>query len=102
MRTAIPGPPISRAERSTEAALPWPRRTIVVLSGLPADPVSPKAPEAPKAATHAVAFPCERCGDVTLDGDPCTCRRPFDPVDVSRRHRSAVARARHLPRLAGP
>lgn len=37
---------------------------------------------------------CDRCGDVTVGGDRCRCFQPYDPVDVRRRHRSAVARAR--------
>jgi hypothetical protein len=37
---------------------------------------------------------CDRCGDVTLKSVPCRCRTPFDPVDVVRRHRQAVMRAR--------
>jgi hypothetical protein len=37
---------------------------------------------------------CDRCGDVTVDDDPCRCRTPFDLVQVHRRHRTAVAAAR--------
>ncbi len=37
---------------------------------------------------------CDRCGDVTVSGDHCRCFQPYDPVDVRRRHRAAVARAR--------
>lgn len=37
---------------------------------------------------------CDRCGDVTVDNDPCRCRTPFDLVQVHRRHRTAVTAAR--------
>lgn len=51
---------------------------------------------------------CDRCGDVTVDDDRCRCLRPYDPVDVRRRHRSAVTRAQvsdayaELKRVGGP
>lgn len=51
---------------------------------------------------------CDRCGDVTVDDDRCRCSQPYDPVDVRRRHRSAVERARvsdvyaKLDRVVGP
>ncbi len=40
---------------------------------------------------------CERCGDVLVDEVGCRCATPYDPVAVRRRHREAVARARHDP-----
>ena len=37
---------------------------------------------------------CDRCGEITVEGDRCLCATPFDPFQVRRRHRDAVARAR--------
>ena len=37
---------------------------------------------------------CDRCGDITVDSDRCTCATPYDPVEVRRRHHAAVEAAR--------
>ena len=37
---------------------------------------------------------CDRCGDVTVASDLCRCTKPYDAVEIRRRHRAAVARAR--------
>jgi hypothetical protein len=37
---------------------------------------------------------CIRCAAVTIDGNPCRCSTPHDPIGVRRRHREAVTRAR--------
>lgn len=37
---------------------------------------------------------CDRCGDVTLQGERCTCSTPFSLTEVRRRHQAAVASAR--------
>jgi hypothetical protein len=37
---------------------------------------------------------CDRCGDITVDSDRCTCATPYDPAEVRRRHRAAVEAAR--------
>lgn len=42
---------------------------------------------------------CDRCGDVVVEPDTCRCATPFDPVEVRRRHRQAVLRARESERL---
>ena len=37
---------------------------------------------------------CDRCGDITLDGEGCTCTTPYNLSEVGRRHRAAVESAR--------
>jgi hypothetical protein len=37
---------------------------------------------------------CDRCGDITLHGERCTCSTPYSLMDVRRRHQAAVASAR--------
>jgi hypothetical protein len=37
---------------------------------------------------------CDRCGDVTLDGEGCTCTTPYSLSEIRRRHRAAVESAR--------
>jgi hypothetical protein len=37
---------------------------------------------------------CDRCGEVTIDGDGCTCTTPYSPSEVHQRHRTAVELAR--------
>lgn len=37
---------------------------------------------------------CDRCGDVTLPGEGCTCTTPYNLGEVRRRHKDAVASAR--------
>lgn len=41
---------------------------------------------------------CDRCGGADLPALPCACAAPFDPVEVRRRHRDAVRRARTTDR----
>lgn len=43
---------------------------------------------------------CDRCGDVTANTERCRCATPYDPVEVRRRHRDAVARAETTSRYA--
>ena len=40
---------------------------------------------------------CDRCGDITIDSESCTCATPYDPVEAQRRHRAAVTAARTTP-----
>ena len=42
---------------------------------------------------------CDRCGDVTVDTEPCRCATPYNPVEVRRRHRDAVTRAQAIDAL---
>jgi hypothetical protein len=37
---------------------------------------------------------CDRCGDVTINTESCTCATPYDPAEPGRRHRAAVEAAR--------
>jgi hypothetical protein len=37
---------------------------------------------------------CDRCGDVTLDGERCTCTTPYSLSEVRRRYQVAVESAR--------
>jgi hypothetical protein len=37
---------------------------------------------------------CDRCGDITLDGEGCTCSTPFDAGAIRRRHLAALQSAR--------
>ena len=37
---------------------------------------------------------CDRCGDITLDGEGCTCSTPFDVGAIRRRHLAALQSAR--------
>jgi hypothetical protein len=37
---------------------------------------------------------CDRCGDVTLRGEGCTCTTPYSLSEFRRRHQAAVASAR--------
>ena len=37
---------------------------------------------------------CDRCGDITVDREPCTCATPHDPTETQRRHRAALDAAR--------
>jgi len=36
---------------------------------------------------------CDRCGDITVNSEPCTCATPYDPAESHRRHRAAVEAA---------
>ena len=41
---------------------------------------------------------CDRCGDVVVEPDVCRCRTPYDAVEVRRRLRDALSRARATDR----
>lgn len=45
---------------------------------------------------------CDRCGDVVVTPETCRCRTPYSPVEVRRRHRDALRRARETDRLQRP
>jgi hypothetical protein len=45
---------------------------------------------------------CDRCGDVTLDEEGCTCRTSYNAIEVRRRHQVAVATARTTTERARP
>jgi WhiB family redox-sensing transcriptional regulator len=45
---------------------------------------------------------CDRCGDVTVDPDPCRCTTTHTSIEVHRRHLDAVARARATDALKPP
>jgi hypothetical protein len=37
---------------------------------------------------------CDRCGDITVDSESCTCATPYESAEPGRRHRAAVEAAR--------
>ena len=64
-----------------------PRSAEVLLRGSVPDPVGSRRCD--------VSFRvCDRCGDITLDGEGCTCTTPYSLSEVRRRHRAAVESAR--------
>lgn len=42
---------------------------------------------------------CDRCGDVVVEPAACRCRTPYNAVEVRRRLRDALHRARETDRL---
>jgi len=43
---------------------------------------------------------CDRCGEITLDAEGCSCTTPHSLREVHRRHRAAVESARTTTGLA--
>jgi len=37
---------------------------------------------------------CDRCGDITINSESCTCATPYESAEPGRRHRAAVEAAR--------
>jgi hypothetical protein len=33
---------------------------------------------------------CDRCGDITINSESCTCATPYESAEPGRRHRAAV------------
>jgi hypothetical protein len=67
------------------------RCTAPPVAVLPRGP--PPEPVAPRRCDVSIRI-CDRCGDVTLHGEGCTCSTPYSPSEVRRRHRAAVESAR--------